>query len=713
MQVRDVAIGLTVGLCLTLATTPPSGASTTSGEVDRADAHQSEDPGAGEEPLLAGPAHGQAAIAELGPDLAAAAERNDLAAARLRDLLASDRTAWLDSTGRVYFVDRAPASPVEIDQPASTAAYPLDQTFALHSKPGSTKTIFLDFDGQTVSGSAWNQDPSVGGTLLPGAAYEGWTLDGSGSTSDDTERTAIQSIWQRVAEDYAPFDVDVTTADPGDAALNRSNAADTTFGTRAVISSSDPARTSVCQGFSCGGVAYLGVFDIAGATTNYYQPAWVFPQALANDPKYIAEAISHEVGHNLGLEHDGTASQGYYTGQGSWAPIMGVGYYNPIVQFSKGEYAGANNTQDDFAVIRGHGLANRADEAGDTRATAATISTTASGFVATPGDVDVYTIYRSCTTAFTASAVPAPTSPNLDIDLKLTGPDGATLSDNPVSGGTGDLATGMDAAVTSSTAAVGAYSLRVDGSGALDPVTNGYSDYGSVGAYTVSVSSQCPSAAPFVPRSIGIAEDDVAGSASLTWTAPEYDGGSPITSYTLWLDGSQVDTVGSAVRSYTFTGLAYEQDYAVEVRAVNDVGTGPGAGGVARVIRVPGAPTSVAVQGGNSQVTISWAPPANSATVPVTGYQVRAVGAGLVPVTLPESARSYVWPALTNGATYTFSVVALSGGTASPEAVSDPVTPATRPGAARIGKARSGAAGGKITAKAVWSAPVSDGGSSR
>ena len=38
----------------------------------------------------------------------------------------------------------------------------------------------------------------------------------------------------------------------------------------------------------------------------------------------------------------------------------------PVVQFSRGEYAGATNTQDDFAVITANGLSYRADEAGST-----------------------------------------------------------------------------------------------------------------------------------------------------------------------------------------------------------------------------------------------------------------------------------------------------------------------------------------------------------
>jgi hypothetical protein len=64
---------------------------------------------------------------------------------------------------------------------------------------------------------------------------------------------------------------------------------------------------------------------------------------------------SHEAGHNVGLGHDGTASVGYCQGHGAWAPIMGVGYYRGISQWSKGEYAGANNTEDDHAVIGSHG----------------------------------------------------------------------------------------------------------------------------------------------------------------------------------------------------------------------------------------------------------------------------------------------------------------------------------------------------------------------
>ena len=41
-----------------------------------------------------------------------------------------------------------------------------------------------------------------------------WLQDNNPSTFSDSERATILSVWRIVAEDYAPFDVDVTTEDP-------------------------------------------------------------------------------------------------------------------------------------------------------------------------------------------------------------------------------------------------------------------------------------------------------------------------------------------------------------------------------------------------------------------------------------------------------------------------------------------------------------------
>ena len=251
-------------------------------------------------PDLPRPANGADAIRLLGDDLVAAAEANGLSSAELRRILREDPSAWLDRR-RAHVLRRADPMPVPPDLVEGVAPYPLDQTFLLHSRPASTHVIYLDFDGTTVSGTAWNN----GG--LPDGTYAGYSLDGS-PAFNDTEKEQVQSVWQRVSEDYAAFDVDVTTQDPGAAAIDRTNAGDQAFGTRALISDDTTVAAAVCNS-SCGGVAYIGVFDEIGASHSYHQPAFVFGHLLAgNDTKDIAEAVSHEVGHNFGLHHDGTGS---------------------------------------------------------------------------------------------------------------------------------------------------------------------------------------------------------------------------------------------------------------------------------------------------------------------------------------------------------------------------------------------------------------------
>ena len=460
-RVTVCAVSLSTVLAASLAWTAPSSA------ADRADLVPGPD---SDSRLLTTAAHGRTALSALGSDLEVAAARNQMSAARLGTLLATDRSAWLDAAGRLYYVEPTLAVPDTATSPsrqgrttAAAAPYPLDRTFSLHSDPGSTKTIYLDFDGQRVADSIWNDNRRSRNRLLrrPGP------LDPTRLAFNENERSEIQSIWQRVSEDYASFDIDVTTADPGAARADPiRSAATSSFGTRALFTQSDVAHKAVCGG-TCGGVAYVGTFDAVTGPRNYVQPAWIFPKGLGpNDTKFMAEAATHEVGHTLGLGTTARRRTGYYTGQGSWAPIMGVGYGEPITQWSRGEYPDANNRQDDYAVMRSHGLASRADEAGDSRENAAPlVDTTVTGYITDPSDQDVYLADRSCTTPFAAAAHPAPTSPDLDIRLSLIDATGEVIESNdPASGGTGDVATGMAAAIGSH-AGPGAFFIKIDGVG--------------------------------------------------------------------------------------------------------------------------------------------------------------------------------------------------------------------------------------------------------
>jgi len=223
------------------------------------------------------------------------------------------------------------------------------EVFNLSSNPFSSKTIYLDFDGYNTSATAWNAT-SLGADRISSIAV--FSLDSIVSTAySQAEFDAMKEIFRRVAADYAPFGVNVTTKTPTFDQITRSSTSDSAYGT--VVSIGNVGS----QWSGAGGIAYVGIYDRVD-TTNYYKPALVFPSRLGT-AKNIAEAASHEAGHNLNLSHDGQGSTEYYTGGGSspgWAPIMGVGYSKQLTQFSRGQYLSATNTENDFLQIRGEGI---------------------------------------------------------------------------------------------------------------------------------------------------------------------------------------------------------------------------------------------------------------------------------------------------------------------------------------------------------------------
>jgi hypothetical protein len=386
---------------------------------------------------------------------------------------------------RHRYCSRNPTCSANASGAKATAAppYPITQTFLLHSKAGSQKTIYLDFDGEVVTNSAWSPTSPINASAFDlDSNPTNWTL---------AEHAIVQGVYDRVSEDYAPFDVDVTTQLPPLAKITRANSTDQQFGIRALITSTP--STTLCS--SCGGVAFVGTFNLIAPNDTKYQPAWIFPGSLSNDEKFIAEAVTHEVGHNLNLLHDGRTVpvENYYLGANSWAPILGVGYYQPIVQFSNGDYPNADNTQDDFAVMGTKGLGIRVDEAGDTNASAVGLcnkgTVVAAGVIATRTDSDWFSFTANAGWTVNVTATAATTSPNLDIELKLHNSAGAGPSNNPVSATlTPDLATGMGAGISYVVPVTGTYYVKVDGIGRA----GSYSDYGSVGRYRLTVTKPAP-----------------------------------------------------------------------------------------------------------------------------------------------------------------------------------------------------------------------------
>lgn len=396
-----------------------------------------------------------------------AAVLNGLPVSQVRQMATGDHYE-VDQQGRIRSVEK----PMAHSAARSSLAVPPDvDVFKLHSRPGSNRTLYMDFNGHTVQGTAWN-----GGALINAPA---WDADGDPTTFSAAERDTIYQAYLSVAEDYKTFDVDVTTEEPTDDRLDRSDASDQVYGTRAVIT---PTDVTNCN---CGGQAYIGVFDAAGNHAKY-QPAWAYASG-SYDGKSIGEIVAHETGHNFGLSHDGqTGGVEYYGGHTNWAPIMGTGYGQPVTTWSKGEYTNANNKEDDLAIIQQHGAATLPDDYPDTVADAVSVPSPVYGLITSDADVDVFAITHPGGT-LTADAVPAAFAPDLDIKMTVRDPSGNVIAvvDPPVHRVSETTATGLDAHFAQDLPA-GRYTIQIEGTGYGDPGKDGYTGYASIGDYTLT-----------------------------------------------------------------------------------------------------------------------------------------------------------------------------------------------------------------------------------
>jgi len=330
----------------------------------------------------------------------------------------------------------------------------------LSSRPGASAVLFLDFDGDIVTDPNW---------------ADGQRIDAPRARLNSRQITMVH---ERVAGDYASFAIDITT-DP-------SRYANAAVGNRmrCIVTRNDKAAPRA------GGVAYVGSFAEAGTAdfTNNI-PCWVF---IDRNVDSCAEAISHELGHTLGLSHDGRDFPGgrhqeYYPGQGrgktGWAPIMGVSYYKRLSQWSKGEYKFPSNIEDDIAIISGatNGFGFVPDEAGNTTGTAANLNRAGPivdqrAVIRNASDLDVFRFVTSGGRA-AIRAVGEGHESNADLLLELLDSGGNVIKDsNRRNSLSGQFLKNL---------ASGTYYLRVRGVGKGNPLRTGYSEYGSIGAYKV------------------------------------------------------------------------------------------------------------------------------------------------------------------------------------------------------------------------------------
>lgn len=433
-----------------------------------------------------------------------------------------------DNRGAEAGIPRPAGGQISSGAAVAPAAVPL-----LNSRPGAVAVIYLDFDGEVVSGTSW----SSGATINAPAAR--------------LNSSQITEVHERVKRDFEIFDVNVTT----DRALH--DAAPLNRRTHCIVTGNDQPAPGA------GGVAYLNSF-----TENFSSRkiCWAFLDTNAKD---TAEVVSHEVGHTLDLDHDGRLASGglprdeYYEGHGSgatgWAPIMGVGYYRQLTQWSKGEYARANNTEDDIAIIsQATRIPVLADDHGGTRGNASNVTgDRVQGYSEIRSDLDYFRVELPAG-AHSIFLQPAGYGNN-DLELQVQDAGGIVIATaNPVD----ELA----ATATFNLASAQTVYLRVDSTGKGDPLTTGYTDYGSLGLYYLYGfgNQQLPPSAP-----IGITTARISGTqARISWTPNP-----SATSYRVFRNGVLLATVYAA--EYVDASARPSTEYSYAVTAVNAYGEGP------------------------------------------------------------------------------------------------------------------------------------------
>lgn len=359
-------------------------------------------------------------------------------------------------------------------------------TPAYSSRPGAAAQLFLDLDGINYEGTWAGKTPGN----VP--AYD---TDGDPSSFSEVELENIHQIYTRVAEAYSPFEVNVTTVDPGDFTQIRLN-------TRVIIGGSNAWYNT-----GAGGVAYVGGYPYGPGSVEW-RTGWAFPDNLgAGNPKYVADATIHEAGHQFGLSHqaafnpDGTYAAGYRqsTDGGLTAPNMGVAYSAVRGLWSDGPKAVnsggvlvpvqqldldiLSTTEYDTSGGYWNGFGFRADDWGNSGDTARAMVGVddlliTSGVIEQSTDTDVFT-FTSTGGDVSILVDGAEFGQMLDIVLNLYEADGDTpfYSDNPSLSLSAINGYGLDAAFDGFLAA-GDYLLEVASNG----------NYGDIGQYFITAS---------------------------------------------------------------------------------------------------------------------------------------------------------------------------------------------------------------------------------
>lgn len=337
----------------------------------------------------------------------------------------------------------------------------LAQLPVYNSYPAAQAVIFLDFDGQTINGTYWNSNGPI-------------VCESAGLSSSQ-----ITEVYNRVAEDFRPFNLNITTDS------TRYWQAPSLKRMRVIITPSNG-----WYGNGAGGVSFVNSFSWGDNT-----PCFIFTSLLGYNAKAIAEAVSHEAGHTLGLRHQASYdascvktaeyNQGKGQGETGWAPIMGVGYYQNFTVWNSGPTPTSCSTvQNDLETITNskNGFGYRNDDHANTFVGASNTTFTNNqfiidGVIGKTDDVDIFKfditkkgLFRLNATPYHVASQNEGSNLDMQVDL-LDGSQNLLNTYNP---------TTLLNSIVDTMLNEGTYYLRIDGTGNVNA-----SEYGSLGSYSL------------------------------------------------------------------------------------------------------------------------------------------------------------------------------------------------------------------------------------
>jgi hypothetical protein len=349
---------------------------------------------------------------------------------------------------------------------------------ALNSLPTARATLYLDFTGHfdptftNLSGTYTNVDTPP------------FDRDGNPNNFSAAERSEIIAIWRWVSEDFAPYNINVSTVEPRNFLPRTAQ------------------RVAVGGDGNWAGGGLLGIssFNSWFTGTTVTKTIYAFSRNSTNTQE-IADTISHEFGHALSLHHQsvwlgGVLINPYYPGPGDDTfPTMGAGIPPGRSLWWYGQNDISQTTfQNELAIIGNatNGFGFRADDAGNTFASAKFLNIVTrppnniavTGVITTMADRDVYKVNALAGPISLTVDVPEPYN-NLDPRLELYDRNGLLLAvSDPAN------TVNYDATINYTGTYNGFYYIVVASAGLSANAQAGF-DYGfNVGTYTLRGSIQ-------------------------------------------------------------------------------------------------------------------------------------------------------------------------------------------------------------------------------